>query len=130
MWTNIGTRVLDSVIAAVILGGGTWFVSFAVNGDLIRWLGGATAADLREIESTLFDLSDLEFAVETRTLTQEAEQAEGGPETVAGSLKCGEGWYTGPVFSETYLYQGARRKYIRMCFRERPERSVVAADHQ
>lgn len=118
MWTTIGTKVLDSVIAAAILGGGAWLVGFVASGDLIRWLGGATAAEVRDIESRLIDLSNLQFAVETRTVTQEAEEAAGGADVIAASLKCDEGWFVGPVFSETYLYEGVRRKYIRLCFIE------------
>ena len=111
-------KVLDSIIAAAILGGGAWLVGFVASGDLIRWLGGATAAEVRQIESRLFDLSNLRFTVETKTVTQEAEQSACGPDVIAASLTCGEGWFAGPVFSETYLYQGTRRKYIRLCFLE------------
>ena len=118
MWSTIGARVLDSVIAAVILGSGAWLVGFVASGDLIRWLGGATAAEVREIKSGLFDLSNLEFTVETRTVTQDAEQAAGGPDVIAASVQCGEGWLEGPVFSETYVSRDVRRKYIRLCLLE------------
>ena len=119
MWKTIGTKALDALLPVAIVAAGAWGVDAASSGGLIRFLGGATAAELEEAEARIVAPSDIEFMVENRTVTQETETAAGGPEMILLSVQCPDGWLNGPGFSETYLYEGTRRKYIRLCFRQR-----------
>ena len=96
MWKAIGTKALDALLPVAIVAAGAWGVDAASSGGLIRFLGGATAAELEEAEARIVAPSAIEFMVENRTVTQETETAAGGPEMILLSVQCPDGWLNGP----------------------------------
>lgn len=112
---------LGTVVATALA---LWLWSGFTKGGLIRALGGATA-------DQVFALSDVEFCLEDRSVTQDEEQRAGGPDAIANSVNCPSGWEPGPVISETYVQAGtARRKYTRLCLRIQPDRTAPPRNRQ
>ena len=117
MWKNVIIGTLSALLVTVVLA----LAGQITSGSIIRFLGGATAVQLEEVEKRIVELSAIEFDIKTRTVTQADEEAAGGAETILLGLQCPDGWLNGPGFSETYVFDDndddTYRKYARICFR-------------
>lgn len=129
MWLSIKTQLISALVSTAVIASLVAAWNCVSDGTLINLLNGVTDTELEQIEARLLTTDNLEFWFENTTVTQEAEIEAGGPDVILRRLECpDDSWRRGHGFSETYIYEGVRRKYMLLCFRKRatqPESNLI-----